>query len=106
MKIAITELREKVMTTLTKSFNEVDATRVADVLLWADMSGIKPMGIAKMVGSEPVQDQKPTAPIEIIRDTKLSQLINAHGTPAPLVCQQTTDVVIQKARAHGFAMGG
>jgi len=107
MKISITELRQKVLKTFTqKGFSEVDANRMADVLLWADMSGIKPMGIAKMIGSEPVQDEKATAPIEIVRDTKLSQLINAHRAPAPLVCQQAVDVVIQKAKEHGFGAVG
>jgi len=87
MKISITELRQKVLATFKqRGFNENDANRMADVLLWADMSGIKPMGIAKLIGSEPVQDEKPTAPLETVRDTKLSRLINAHHAPAPLAC--------------------
>jgi L-2-hydroxycarboxylate dehydrogenase (NAD+) len=107
MKIQIIELRQKILKTFTeKGFSEANANRMADVLVWADMSGIKPMGIAKMTGGEPVQDEKATAPIEIMRNTKLSQLINAHGAPAPLVCQQATDVVIQKAKEHGFGMVG
>lgn len=107
MKISITDLRQKVLATFTQNgFNEADANRMADVLLWADMSGITPMGIAKMVGSEPVQKEKATAPIEVVRDTKLSQLINAHGAPAPLACQQAVDVVIQKAKEHSFGMVG
>lgn len=107
MKISITDLRQKVLATFTeKGFNEADANRIADVLLWADMSGITPMGIAKMVGSEPVQNEKATAPVEIVRDTKLSQLINAHHTAAPLVCQQAVDVVIQKAKDHSFGLVG
>ncbi|HSX34689.1 MAG TPA: Ldh family oxidoreductase [Candidatus Saccharimonadales bacterium] len=107
MQISITELREKVLNTFKqKGFNETDAGHMADVLLWADMSGVKPMGIAKMIGSEPVQDEKATAPVEVVRDTKLSQLINAHGAPAPLVCQQATDVAIQKAKEHGFGTVG
>lgn len=107
MKILISELRKKILKTFTqKGFNDTDANRMADVLLWADMSGIRPMGVAKMIGSEPVQDEKATAPPEIVRDTKLSQLINAHRAPAPLVCQQATDVVIQKAKEHGFGTVG
>lgn len=106
MQISISELHQKVLTTLTESFGEADAKRIADVILWAEMSGIKPMGIAKMIGSEPVQNEKAKAPVEIVHDTKLSQLINAHGAPAPLVCQQATDVVIEKAEEHGFAIVG
>lgn len=89
MKISLSELRPKVLATFNeKGFSKTDAKRMADVLLWADMSGIRPMGIAKMIGSEPVQNEKATAPVEIVRNTKLSQLINAHHAPAPLVCQQ------------------
>lgn len=107
MKISTSELRQKVLTTFKQNgFNENDANRMADVLLWAEMSGIKPMGIAKMIGSEPVQNEKATAPLEVVRDTKLSQLINAHHAPAPLMCQHAEDVVIEKAKAHGFSMVG
>src|SRR5690348_7053997 len=107
MQISITDLRQKILATFTqKGFPESDANRIADVLLWADMSGITPMGIAKMVGSEPVQNEKPDAELEVVRDTKLSQLINAHHVPAPLACQQAVDAVIQKAKEHSFAMVG
>jgi L-2-hydroxycarboxylate dehydrogenase (NAD+) len=107
MQISITELRKKVLATFAeKGFSASDANRMADVLLWAEMSGITPMGIAKMVGSEPVQNQEATARVEIVRDTKLSQLINAHHTSAPLVCQQAVDVVIQKAKDHSFGLVG
>jgi len=106
MKIALDELRQKMVATLTKNLSQEDAETVAEVLLWADMSGVRPMGIAKMIGSEPVQDQKATAPVEVIRNTKLSRLISAHGAPAPLVSRQATDVAIQKAKEHGFGMVG
>lgn len=107
MKIAITDLRQKVLATFTENgFSEADAERIADVLLWAELSGIKPMGIAKLIGSEPVQHEKATAPIEIVRDTKLSQLLDAHHAAAPLACQQAVDAVIEKAKAHSFGIVG
>jgi len=106
MKIALDELRQKMMATFRKNFSEEDLERIVEVLLWADMSGIRPMGIAKMIGSEPVQNEVPKAPVEVVRETKLSQLLDAHGAAAPLVCQQATDVVIQKAKEHGFGAVG
>jgi LDH2 family malate/lactate/ureidoglycolate dehydrogenase len=107
MQIPLTQLRQNVLATFTsKGFTESDANRMADVLLWAEMSGIKPMGIAKLIGGEPVQNEKANAPLEIVRNTKLSQLINAHRAPAPLACQQAVDVVIQKAKEHSFGMVG
>lgn len=59
-----------------------------------------------MIGSEPLQNIKPRHDIKVERDTKLSQLINAGAYPAPLVSQQATDIVIQKAKEHGFAIVG
>ncbi len=106
MKIAIKKLREKVVTTLQKNFTEDEANSIADYLLWADMSGIATQGVIKMTGTEPLQDIKPMHEIKIERDTKLSQLINAGAYPAPLVSQQATDVVIDKAKEHGFAIVG
>jgi len=107
MKIAISDLRQKMLATFAENgFAAADATRMIDVLLWAEMCGIKPMGVAKMVGSEPVQKERATAPPEIMRDTKLSQRINAHRAPAQLICQQATDVAIEKAKAHGFGLVG
>lgn len=92
--------------TLQKGFTEDEANRIADYLLWADMSGIKTQGIIKMTGTEPLQDIKPKHEIKIERETKLSQLINAGAYPAPLVSQQATDTVIKKAKEHGFAIVG
>lgn len=104
MKIAIDVLRNKVIGTLKKNFSDEDSARIAEYLLWAEMSGISTQGLLKMTGTEPLQDIKPKHDIKIERDTKLSQLINAGAYPAPLVSQQATDTVIQKAKEHGFAI--
>lgn len=106
MKISILDLQNKINKTLQKSFTKYEARRITDYLIWAEMSDIKTQGIIKMTGTEPLQDVKPKHKIKIERDTKLSQLINAGANPAPLVSQQATDVVINKAKEHGFAIVG
>jgi L-2-hydroxycarboxylate dehydrogenase (NAD+) len=106
MKIAVDELRSKIMSTLRESFTKEHADRIAEYLLWADMSGIKTQGVIKLTGREPLQAIKPQHEIRVERETKLSQLINAGAYPAPLASQQATDVVIQKAKEHGFAIVG
>jgi L-2-hydroxycarboxylate dehydrogenase (NAD+) len=107
MKIKITELRGKILNTLiTKGFSESDANIVADYLLWADMSGNKTQGLIKMTGDTPLQSIKPQSEIKVDRDTKLSQLIDAGANPAPLVSGRATDVVIEKAKEHGFGLVG
>jgi L-2-hydroxycarboxylate dehydrogenase (NAD+) len=106
MKIAVAELRGKIINTLLEGFTEEQAGRIADYLVWAEMAGIKTQGIIKMTGTEPLQNIKPQHDIKIERDTKLSQLINAGAYPAPLVSQIATDVVIDKAKEHGFGLVG
>lgn len=107
MKIALSDLQEKVLTTrTTKGFSDDDAHAITDYLLWAETSGIKTQGIIKMTGTEPLQNIQPKHEIRIERDTKLSQLINGGANPAPLVSQKATDVVIQKAKEHGFGIVG
>lgn len=106
MKIAIDDLRDKVELILCARFGKEDGARIADILLWADMSGIAPMGVAKMTGTEPIQSVTPLHEVRIERDTKLSQRINAGANPAPLVSLQATEAAIEKAKAHGMAIVG
>jgi L-2-hydroxycarboxylate dehydrogenase (NAD+) len=106
MEIKITLLREKIIATLLKGFTNDDANRIADYLIWAEMSGIKTQGIIKLMGKEPLQNIKPQHPIKIEKNTKLSQLINAGACPAPLVSQIATDNVITKAKEYGFGIVG
>ncbi len=64
------------------------------------------MGLAKMTGTEPIQDMIAEHEVKIERDTKLSQLINAGGHAASLVCLQAVDAAIEKALEHGMAITG
>lgn len=107
MKVSIKNLEAKILKTLTeKGFSNEDAKSITDYLLWAEASGIKTQGIIKMTGTEPLQNIQPKHEIKIERDTKLSQLMNGGANPAPLVSQKATDVVIAKAKEHGFGIVG
>ncbi len=106
MQIALSELRENIMATLTVNFTPDEATKITDYLLWAEMSGIKTQGIIKMIGTEPLQGIKPEHEIRVERDVKLAQLINAGKNPAPLASQVATDTVIAKAKEHGVGVVG
>ena len=106
MKISKTELRSKVTSLLSKNFSEQEAERIADYLLWADMSGINTQGVIKLTGTEPLQNIQPSGEIRIERETKLSALLDGNKNPAPLVAQRATDIAIEKAKEHGFAIVG
>jgi LDH2 family malate/lactate/ureidoglycolate dehydrogenase len=106
MKIKVDELREKIEALLQRGFSAEEATTIADYIVWAEMTDNKTQGIIKLTGDEPLQNIKPDGKVEIERDTKLSRLINGNKNPAPLVASIATDVVIEKAKAHGFAIVG
>ena len=107
MKIAIEELQNKVIGTfLEKGFSTVDATKIWEYLLWAEMSGNSTQGIIKMTGTEPLQNIKPLGEMRIEREKKLSKLIDGSANPAPLVSQAATEAVISKATEHGFGIVG
>jgi LDH2 family malate/lactate/ureidoglycolate dehydrogenase len=106
MKIAVDDLRQKILNTLSINFSKEDAEKIADYFMWAEMSGNKTQGILKMTGTEPIQNIKAQHDVKIEKDTKLSQLINAGANPAPLVSVIATDSVIKKAKELGFGIVG
>ncbi|MEK6898950.1 MAG: Ldh family oxidoreductase [Nanoarchaeota archaeon] len=106
MKIKITKLKEKMLSVFQEKFTAKEAEIITEYLIWAEMSGIKTQGMIKLIGAEPLQDIEPKHAIKIERDTKLSQLINAGGAPAPLVSSIATDTVITKSKQYGFGIVG
>jgi LDH2 family malate/lactate/ureidoglycolate dehydrogenase len=106
MRIETKVLQEKIEVTLSQTFKADEARKIAAYFVWAEMSGNKTQGIAKMIGSGAIQNFPPKHEILIERDTKLSQLINAGAYPAPLVCQWATETLISTAKEHGFAIVG
>lgn len=106
MKVSIEKLGSALLNIVGKNYKTEEAQRIIDVLLWADMSGIDTQGIIKLTGTEPLQNIQPKHEIKIERDKKFSVLINAGAHPAPLVCQQATDIVIEKAKEYGMSIVG
>lgn len=106
MLITIDDLRQKILLKLTNNFSNEQAEKISEYLLWADMSGITTQGVIKMTGTEPIQNIVPEHDMKVLRDTKLSQLIDAGANPAPLVSQVATDIAIEKARNHGIGIVG
>jgi L-2-hydroxycarboxylate dehydrogenase (NAD+) len=106
MQIPVDSLRRQILNSLNKNFKPDDAQKVADYLVWAEMSGIKTQGIIKLTGASSLMDIVPEHEIQVEKDTKLSQVINGGKNPAPLVSQVATDAVIAKAKEHGIGIVG
>jgi len=68
MKIPINELRQKILETLKKRYSQEESEQIADILLYAETSGVKSMGIVKMVGTEPIQDMVAEHEPRVVRD--------------------------------------
>lgn len=107
MKIKITELRGLVTKALTsKYYSQDEAEKIADVFLYAELTGKNTQGILKLLGSEPAQDIKPKYPPKVIKETELSTLIDGGGAAGPLAAQVATDKVIEIANKKGFGIAG
>lgn len=107
MKVAIAELKNVIKRTLTSThYTDDQAEQIAEVLMYAEMSGKNTQGIIKLMGTEPIQNIQPQYAPKVIKDTKLSQLIDGGGNPGILVSHMATKSVIEKCREHGFGIVG
>lgn len=107
MKIKIEELRKLMVTALkSKYYSQDEAEKIAEVFLYAELTGKNTQGILKLLGSEPAQDIKPKYKAKIVKETELSALIDGGGSAGPLAAQIATDKVIEIAKNKGFAITG
>lgn len=105
MTISVTELRSLCQKILTKlGYPETEATLVLDVLLYAQLRGNN-QGVVKLIGAS--LNRSPEAgEIKIIKDTKLSALIDGGHNIGMVVMNQATELAIAKAKTHGFGIVG
>ncbi len=107
MNIKIADLKQLLVTILSqKYYSQDEAEKIADVFLYAELTGKNTQGILKLLGSEPAQDIKPNYPPKIIKETDLSILIDGGGAAGPLPAQVATDKVIEFAQSKGFGIAG
>ncbi len=107
MKIQIKELKQLITKALTsKYYSSEDAEKIAEVFLYAEMTGKDTQGILKLFGSEPAQDIKPNYPPKVLKETELSVLIDGGGAAGPLPAQLATEKLIDIAQKKGFGIAG
>lgn len=107
MKIKITELHNLIKTILTSThYSESQAEEIAEVLLYAEMTGKNTQGIVKLMGMEPIQNIKPQSTPKVVKETKVSALIDGGGNPGILVSKMATKLLLEKCKEHGFALVG
>lgn len=106
-KCKLTDLRVLLETKFIETYYTPEqAEKMVDVLMYGEMSGKNTQGVLKLSGTEPMQNVKPKYPAKIIKETKVSALIDGGGNAAILVCRMANDIAIQKCRESGIAIVG
>ena len=107
MKVKIVELHKAMRKILIdKHFPASEANDIANVLLYAEVSGKNTQGIIKFLGNEPIQNIVSEYKPKIIKDTKLSTLIDGGRNAGILVSAVATRIAIKKCREEGLAIVG
>lgn len=105
MMISVKDLRNDIVTILSsKHYTKEQAEKMADVYVYAEVTGKNTQGILKLMGTEPSQDIKPEYDPKVIKETEVSAVIDGGKTSGPLGAQIATDYLIEKAKSKGFAV--
>lgn len=104
MKVKLTELKDLTHKALLKyGFNEQQAKDVAEVLLYAQLRGNN-QGVVKLIGAG--YHNTATGDIEVLKESKVSALLDAHQNAAMVAVNKAVEMASQKAHEHGVAVVG
>lgn len=107
MKIKIRELDNLIKRILSSTYySKKQAKEISEVLLYAEMTGKNTQGIVKLLGREPIQNIKPKYEPKILKETRLSVLLDGGGNPGILASRIATKLVIKKCKENGFGIVG
>lgn len=107
MKVKIADVEKLMISALTSTYySQQQAKLIAEVLLYAELTGKNTQGILKLLGTEPIQSIKPNYAPKRIKETKLSALIDGGGNPGALVSQEAITLATQKCQKHGIGLVG
>ena len=91
----------------TFGFNESEARIITDVLLLSDLYGIESHGMQRLVRYHKGIEKgliKIDAKPEIVHETPVSAVIDAHDSMGQLVSHQAMELAIEKAKKTGMAI--
>ena len=106
MKINIKELRVMVMKAMSKKYDEEYSSRMADLVMFGEMSGRVSHGLVRLLVGASILSQNPTKKAEINKVTKLSSMVGGNGNPGMLVGSLACDEVIKIAKENDFGIVG
>lgn len=105
MKVQVDELKDVTLQVLLRSGYPLDeAKTILDVLMYAQLRGNN-QGIVKLIGAGMPRD-KTAVPISVLKETKLSALLDGGRNSGMVVLTHATSLAIDKAREHGVGIIG
>ncbi len=105
MKVAIDELRAVARSAIrAQGFNEADTEIILDIIMYAQLRGNN-QNVIKLLGAG-MPANPDAGSISLVRETKLSALINGAWNQGMVVLSRATELAIDKAKAHGFGIVG
>jgi LDH2 family malate/lactate/ureidoglycolate dehydrogenase len=105
MNVAIDRLQDVTRRAiLAQGYSESDTDIIAEIILYAQLRGNN-QNVIKLTGAG--MPANPNAgDITIVKDTKLSAVIDGAWNQGMVVMTQATDLAIRKAQDHGFGIVG
>lgn len=105
MKVPISALKEATRRAIAaQGFSEADTEIILDVILYAQLRGNN-QNVIKLLGAGMPADPK-AGEITLIKETKLSALIDGSWNQGMVVVSRATALASEKANAHGFGIVG
>ena len=105
MKVQVDELKRVTLQVLARSGYPPDESEtILDVLMYAQLRGNN-QGIVKLIGAGMPRD-KACKPISVIKDTKLSALLDGGHNSGMVAVSYAMKLAIQKAGEHGVGIVG
>ena len=105
MKVSIEALRSATWRAIAaQGFNEADTEIILEIILYAQLRGNN-QNVIKLLGAG-MPANPDAAAIRIIKDTKLSALIDGGWNQGMVVVSRATELAIEKAKTHGFGIVG
>ncbi len=105
MKIPIEALQSATRRAIAaQGFNAADTEIILEIIMYAQLRGNN-QNVIKLLGAGMPADPN-AADIKIVKDTKLSALIDGGWNQGMVVVARATGLAIEKAQAHGFGIVG
>ena len=101
--VEISRLRSLIVARLTQVFGPHQADQMADVVLFGELAGRSTHGIIRLLPGRKGPVDEPPGPDPVVRQTS-PQAARVEGRPGMLVASIATDVVLDLAAQHGFAV--